>query len=156
MPVGQYVLIAVSDTGAGMSREVQEKAFDPFFTNQAARAGHRPRVEPGLWLRQTVRRTRENLQRGREGTTIKVYLPRAHVAAGYAMPGDAPLVGSLGSETILVVEDEEDVRSYLVETLTDLNYRVREAADGAARARTIRGRPVPDRLAFDRHRSCPD
>jgi len=74
-----------------------------------------------------------------EGTTIKVYLPRTHVSANVTKAEiDVPVVGSLGSETVLVVEDEADVRSYLVETLQDLNYRVREAPDGAGRACTVR------------------
>jgi PleD family two-component response regulator len=53
-------------------------------------------------------------------------------AAVAAKEHDVPVVGSLGSETILVVEDEADVRSYLVETLQDLNYQLRQAPDGAA------------------------
>jgi CheY-like chemotaxis protein len=68
----------------------------------------------------------------KEGTTIKIYLPRAHGAGDIAVPSEKPVVGSAGSETVLVVEDEPDVRSYLVETLQDLNYRVREAPDGAS------------------------
>ena len=67
-----------------------------------------------------------------QGTTIRIYLPRAAAAPRPSGQGDAPVVGSSGSETVLVVEDECDVRSYLVETLKDLNYRVREAANGAA------------------------
>ena len=54
---------------------------------------------------------------------------------------EAPVVGSRGSETILVVEDEDDVRSYLVETLRDLNYRVKEAPDGAAALALIESNP---------------
>jgi signal transduction histidine kinase len=132
MPVGQYVLIAVSDTGSGMSREVQEKAFDPFFTTK------QPGQGTGLGLSQVYGFVKQSgghvkiYSEVDEGTTIKVYLPRAHLAADRALPNDVPLVGSSGSETILVVEDEDDVRSYLVETLKDLNYRVREAPDGAA------------------------
>ena len=132
MDIGQYVLIAVSDTGSGMSREVQEKAFDPFFTTK------QPGQGTGLGLSQVYGFVKQSgghvkiYSEFGEGTTIKVYLPRALVAAGRARPSEAPLVGSSGSETILVVEDEEDVRSYLVETLKDLNYDVREAPDGGA------------------------
>src|SRR5882724_966600 len=123
VPAGQYVLIAVSDTGAGMPREIQEKAFDPFFTTK------QPGQGTGLGLSQVYGFVKQS---GGEGTTIKIYLPRAKAVADMASQGEAPLVGSLGSETVLVVEDECDVRSYLVETLQDLNYRVREAANGAA------------------------
>jgi signal transduction histidine kinase len=132
VPAGQYVLIAVSDIGSGMSREVQEKAFDPFFTTK------QPGQGTGLGLSQVygfVKQSGGEIKISSEvgaGTTIKIYLPRATAAVGIAGRSESPLVGSSGSETVLVVEDECDVRSYLVETLQDLNYRVREAANGAA------------------------
>jgi signal transduction histidine kinase len=129
IPVGQYVQIAVSDTGAGMSREVQQKAFDPFFTTK------QPGQGTGLGLSQVYGFVKQSgghvkiYSEVGEGTTVKIYLPRAHVAASAAREIEVPVVGSVGSETVLVVEDEADVRSYLVETLQDLNYRVREAPD---------------------------
>jgi signal transduction histidine kinase/CheY-like chemotaxis protein len=132
IPVGQYVQIAVSDTGSGMSREIQEKAFDPFFTTK------QPGQGTGLGLSQVYGFVKQSgghvkiYSEVDEGTTIKIYLPRAHVAAGAVTDSDVPVVGSPGSETILVVEDEADVRSYLAETLRDLNYSVREAPDGNA------------------------
>jgi signal transduction histidine kinase len=132
IPVGQYVQIAVSDTGAGMSREVQEKAFDPFFTTK------QPGLGTGLGLSQVYGFVKQSgghvkiYSELKEGTTIKIYLPRAHAASDVVVPSEKPVVGSVGSETVLVVEDEADVRSYLVETLQDLNYRVREAPDGAS------------------------
>ena len=132
VPVGQYVQIAVSDTGSGMSREIQEKAFDPFFTTK------QPGQGTGLGLSQVYGFVKQSgghvkiYSEVDEGTTIKIYLPRARAAASSATENEVAVVGSSCSETILVVEDEADVRSYLVETLQDLNYRVREAADGAA------------------------
>ena len=132
VPAGEYVLISVSDTGAGMPREVQEKAFDPFFTTK------QPGQGTGLGLSQVygfVKQSGGEIKIQSEvdkGTTIRIYLPRAAAAVDASAVSDAPLVGSSGSETVLVVEDECDVRSYLVETLQDLNYRVREAANGAA------------------------
>ncbi|WP_291866420.1 response regulator [Bradyrhizobium sp.] len=132
IPVGQYVQIAVSDSGEGMSREVQQRAFDPFFTTK------QPGQGTGLGLSQVYGFVKQSGGHVKiyselgEGTTVKIYLPRAHVVADVARESDAPVVGSRGSETILVVEDEADVRSYLVETLQDLKYRVHEASDGAA------------------------
>jgi signal transduction histidine kinase len=132
IPVGQYIRIAVSDTGPGMPREIQERAFDPFFTTK------QPGQGTGLGLSQVYGFVRQSGGQVKiysevgEGTTVKIYLPRAHVAAGHVKDDAVTLVGSLGSETILVVEDESDVRSYLVETLQDLNYRVHEAPDGAS------------------------
>ena len=133
VPVGHYVQISVSDTGHGMSRETQEKAFDPFFTTK------QPGQGTGLGLSQVYGFVKQSgghvkiYSKIGEGTTVKVYLPRAHAAVAAAEETDgAQVVGASGSESILVVEDEADVRSYLVETLRDLNYHVEEAPDGAA------------------------
>src|SRR5450756_1898094 len=115
-----------------MSREIQDKAFEPFFTTKEPGQG------TGLGLSQAYGFVKQSgghvkiYSEVGEGTTIKIYLPRAHVAAGAVRDSEMPVVGSLGSETVLVVEDEPDVRSYLVETLRDLGYRVREASDGNA------------------------
>jgi signal transduction histidine kinase/CheY-like chemotaxis protein len=141
MPVGQYVQISVSDNGSGMSREVQEKAFDPFFTTK------QPGQGTGLGLSQVYGFVKQSGGHVKiyseigEGTTIKIYLPRALAAASGPREAEPPLVGSLGSETILVVEDEADVRSYLAETLRDLNYRVIEAEDGAAALALFEAKP---------------
>ncbi len=133
----------MSDTGSGMSREVQEKAFDPFFTTK------QPGQGTGLGLSQVYGFVKQSgghvkiYSEVGEGTTIKVYLPRAHVAAGVVRDSDVPVVGSVGSETVLVVEDEADVRAYLAETLQELNYRVREAPDGAAALALLDADPFP-------------
>jgi signal transduction histidine kinase len=130
--VGEYIQIAVSDTGQGMPKEIQEKAFDPFFTTK------QPGQGTGLGLSQVYGFVRQSggfvkiHSEVNEGTTIRIHLPRAHAAVNRLKDDAVARVGSLGSETILVVEDETDVRSYLVETLQDLNYRVREAPDGAS------------------------
>ena len=132
IPVGQYVQMIVSDSGRGMPKEIQEKAFDPFFTTK------QPGQGTGLGLSQVygfVSQSGGHVKihsKEGEGTTIKIYLPRAHIVVDLVKDDAVTLVGSHGSETILVVEDESDVRSYLVATLQDLNYSVREAPDGAS------------------------
>jgi signal transduction histidine kinase len=132
IPPGNFVEISVSDTGPGMSKEIQEKAFDPFFTTK------QPGEGTGLGLSQVYGFVRQSggyvkiQSELNKGTTIRIYLPRAHVIVDQVRNDTEAVVGSLGSETILVVEDEPDVRSYLVETLQDLNYRVQEAPDGAS------------------------
>jgi two-component system, NtrC family, sensor kinase len=128
---GQYVMIAISDTGVGMSRELIGKAFDPFFTTKPAGSG------TGLGLSQVDGFVRQSGGHVRiysevgEGTTVKIYLPRSFAGsrppAGEARPPESPK-GSL--ETVLVLEDDAEVRSFVTDTLRGLNYRVLEAADG--------------------------
>jgi len=130
--VGQYVQIAVSDTGAGMARAIQDRAFEPFFTTKEPGQG------TGLGLSQVYGFVKQSgghvkiYSEPGEGTTIKIYLPRGHVQESAVADAEAPVLGSRGSETILVVEDEAEVRSYLLETLSDLDYQVHAASDGAA------------------------
>jgi signal transduction histidine kinase/ActR/RegA family two-component response regulator len=132
LPVGQYVLVCVSDNGSGMPRDVLEKAFDPFFTTK------QPGQGTGLGLSQVYGFVKQSGGHVKiyseigEGTTVKVYLPRASATGAAAIPHHGAVVGSAGHESILVVEDEAEVRSYLVETLRGLNYSVHAAADGRA------------------------
>jgi PAS domain S-box-containing protein len=131
---GQYVLITVTDNGVGMTREVLTRAFEPFFTTKAAGQG------TGLGLSQVygfIKQSEGHVKiysEAGEGTTVKIYLPRL---SKQSLPDeDDPKAGEvvegLPGETVLVVEDDEDVRSYLVETLRDLNYRVLRATDAIA------------------------
>src|ERR1043165_7016151 len=120
---GQYVMLAVTDNGSGMTAEVKAKAFDPFFTTKDIGHG------TGLGLSQVygfVKQSRGHVKiysEIGEGTTIKIYLPRAHSASATEEVElhDTVARGSL-RETILVVEDDEDVRSYSCDTLRDLGY----------------------------------
>jgi PAS domain S-box-containing protein len=131
---GQYVLIAVADTGAGMSPSALERAFEPFFTTKEVGKG------TGLGLSQVYGFVRQSDGHVRiyseigHGTTVKIYLPRflgseSDVAAsqGLEISGQA-----IGAECILVVEDDAALRAFTSESLTELGYRVLEAANGAA------------------------
>jgi CheY-like chemotaxis protein len=132
---GQYVQIAVTDTGAGMAKEVVERAFEPFFTTKQSGQG------TGLGLSQVYGFVKQSgghvkiYSEAGEGTTVRVYLPRFR---GQASPTEiaaaAPGRGRPG-ERVLVVEDDADVRTYVVETLLSLGYDVLEAggAEGALR-----------------------
>lgn len=130
--VGQYVQISVTDNGPGMSKEIQEKAFDPFFTTKEPGQG------TGLGLSQVYGFVKQSgghvkiYSEVGEGTTVKLYLPRAFVDAVTLEQAELKLIGSRGNETILIAEDEPEVRSYLVETLQDLKYSVRECPDAAS------------------------
>jgi PAS domain S-box-containing protein len=131
---GQYVLIAVSDTGAGMTPEVIAKAFDPFFTTKEVGRG------TGLGLSQVYGFVRQSAGHVKiysevgQGTTVKVYLPRLlrPPQTQAIEPGRiaAPLPLGESREVVLVVEDEPAVREFSVHVLQDLGYRVLEA-DGA-------------------------
>jgi signal transduction histidine kinase len=139
---GQYVLLAVTDTGGGMSSEVAAKAFDPFFTTKRSGVG------TGLGLSQVYGFVKQSgghvkiYSEPRKGTTIKVYLPR-HFGTEEARPAveRTTLPTSDGSVAILVVEDEEGVRRYTIEALRDLGYRVLEADGGKAALELIDAEP---------------
>lgn len=129
---GQYVMISITDTGTGMSPEVIERAFDPFYTTKGAGKG------TGLGLSQVygyVKQTGGHIKIYSEidrGTTVKIYLPR-HV--GLADPrqgvvGALPIPQGSLNDTILVVEDDEHVRSMTAESLRELGYTVLQAASG--------------------------
>jgi signal transduction histidine kinase len=128
---GQYVAIAVSDTGTGMTAEVLSRAFDPFFTTK--KPGH----GTGLGLSQVYGFAKQSgghvkiYSEVGQGTTVKLYLPRyagEDKPAQQSLPTDRPLEGT-AAEVILVVEDEDRVRQMSVQLLRDLGYTVVHASD---------------------------
>ena len=138
VPAGQYVGIFVSDTGTGMTPEVIAKAFEPFFTTKEVGKG------TGLGLSQVygfIKQSGGHVKIYSEvgtGTTIKLYLPR-HLSCDSVNEGQPAAVSvSQGKgETILLVEDEADVRSSAVDMLRELGYRVIEAPDGSGGLRLL-------------------
>ena len=134
---GQYVLIAVSDNGMGMSAETIERAFDPFFTTKETGKG------TGLGLSQVYGFVKQSKGHVRiysepgEGTTIKLYFPR-HDGEETVMSADERGDPERGrGETILIVEDDDGVREYASDILRDLNYQVIEAKDSASAMRLL-------------------
>jgi PAS domain S-box-containing protein len=149
---GQYVCIAVSDTGTGMPPEVMEKAFDPFFTTKPIGQG------TGLGLsmiygfaRQSEGHAKIDSTEG-EGTTVKLFLPRSQGEVVEAEeegeePGDAKRAEA--GEVVLVVEDETAVRELVVDVLQELGYRAVEAGDGDAGLKLLRSDIRIDLLVTD-------
>lgn len=126
---GQYVMIAVSDTGAGMTPEIMAQAFEPFFSTKPEGQG------TGLGLSMVygfVKQSNGHVKIYSEpghGTTVKLYLPRSHETEDLPAPADAQ-VATGGTETVLVAEDDEEVCATVVETLGELGYQVLKAHDG--------------------------
>jgi len=137
---GEYVVISVADTGAGMPPDVLERVFEPFFTTKEVGKG------TGLGLSQVYGFAKQSdgdvgieSEVGR-GTTVRLILPRAASAA--AQPGaQADVSPQGGRETLLIVEDDEAVRRFAAETLAEFGYEVLEAADAEAGSALLRDEP---------------
>jgi CheY-like chemotaxis protein len=151
---GQYVVVAVSDTGTGMPFAVAARAMDPFFTTKEAGKG------TGLGLSQVFGFIKQSgghmaiySEEGR-GTTVRLYLPRAHgEAASLDVDGkeaaDTVLPAGSAEEMILVVEDDDHVRRMSVAALRELGYIVDEAESGAIALERLRNRPEISLLFTD-------
>lgn len=133
--VGDYLLLSIGDTGAGMSPEVASRCFEPFFTTKPQGQG------TGLGLSMVygfVKQSGGHIQVSStpgDGTTVALYLPRCQ---GMELEPPVPEVSlsaprrSHAGETILVVDDEPDIRMMIVEVLQELDYRMLEAGDAAS------------------------
>ena len=144
---GDYVAIAIADTGTGMDAETLAHAFEPFFTTKKAGKG----TGLGLsmvfgFVRQSQGHVKICSEVGR-GTTIRIYLPRATDGLVAVAPADADSMPH-GRETILLVEDKADVRDMAFRQLTDLSYRVIAAEDGDSAVKIIDDRQVAIDLLF--------
>ncbi len=146
VPAGDYVLLEVSDTGAGMSPEILQKAFEPFFTTKAEGTGLGLSMAYGF-----VKQSHGHIKiysEPEQGTAICIYLPRSCETEAPLQPApQGPVEG--GSETILVVEDDAGVQATVVDTLTTLGYRVLQANDGASALATLKSGVRVDLLFTD-------
>jgi CheY-like chemotaxis protein len=143
---GQYVMVAVTDTGCGIPADLIEQVFEPFFTTKPEGQG------TGLGLSMVygfVKQSGGHIKIYSEvghGTTVRLYLPRAREQEDVATDVEVgPATG--GTETILVVEDDDGVRGTVVDMLSDLGYRVLKARD-ALSALAIVESGVPIDLLF--------
>ena len=145
---GQYVLFAITDTGTGIDPATMAKVLDPFFTTKPPGEG------TGLGLPQVygfVKQSGGHLKiysEPGEGTTVKLYLPRG-AAAPAAPARSAPAITVSGSETILLVDDDDTVRDTVRLMLEDLGYSVIEAQGGAEALAVLQGGAPIDLLFTD-------
>jgi len=148
---GQYLMIAVSDNGHGMTREVAARAFEPFFTTKELGRG------TGLGLSQVYGFIKQSgghakiYSEPRDGTTVKLYLPRLFAVSQQQQPEAAVAPVTPGAEqgTILVVEDDDDVRKFTSDALGELGYRVLTARDAASALRALEARSGVNLLFTD-------
>jgi two-component system, cell cycle sensor histidine kinase and response regulator CckA len=126
---GPFVMLAVSDTGCGMSDDVKQRLFEPFFTTKPKGKGTGLGLATIFGAVQQANGAIEVYSEVGQGTTFKIYLPRAGAVAEMPvrekLPSDAPH----GHETVLLVEDEASVRDVALAVLTRLGYRVLTAAN---------------------------
>jgi len=153
-PAGQYVMVAVSDSGGGMSKDLIERAIEPFFTTKPTGAGS------GLGLSMVYGFVKQSGGHFRiysepgEGTTVKLYFPRLTDTnsvrdweAESERRDDAPR--SLRRETVLLVEDDEQVNRFACEALGERGYQVLSAPDGETALRLLADEPAVDLLFTD-------
>jgi PAS domain S-box-containing protein len=135
---GQYVVICVSDTGSGMEAATLDRVFEPFFTTKDVGRG------TGLGLSMVYGFVKQSgghvkiYSEAGQGTTVKLYLPRrSGEVAEEELKAETLVPEGSREETILVCEDDDDVRTYSVEVLRELGYRVLEAHDGPSALRLL-------------------
>ena len=145
---GQYVMLALSDTGSGMPRDVAERAFEPFFTTKPAGLG------TGLGLSMVYGFAKQSgghikiYSEVGEGTTIKLYFPRIGEQRNLPVWTDEeraparPKPPRGGTETILLVEDEEEVKKFAAEVLREEGYQVHAVSDAASALRMLESDPA--------------
>ncbi|MEJ2217939.1 MAG: PAS domain S-box protein [Gemmatimonadota bacterium] len=150
---GRHVVVAVSDTGTGMTAEVQERIFEPFFTTKPEGTGLGLATLYGI-VRQSGGHVRVDSEPG-AGTTFRVFLPvSTEDMSGVAAPGEAAATDVEPAEpegvTVLVVDDEAGVRALVARVLRLQGYRVLEARNGAeALTRARESGLPPDLVALD-------
>jgi PAS domain S-box-containing protein len=149
LPAGDYVVLSVSDTGGGMSADVLERAFEPFFTTKDIGQG------TGLGLSQVYGFAKQSGGAARieskvgEGTTVRIYLPRASGKPPAKVDQKESVAKGLGAATILVVEDDIDVREMIVGLLSDLGYETLVATNAAEALEILKQESSVDLLFTD-------
>ncbi len=148
---GRYVELSISDTGTGMSEDVAARAFEPFFTTKEVGKG------TGLGLSMVYGMARQSGGTARiesapgSGTAVKIYFRAAELEAAEAVGANSETTSAKGRRkraSILVIDDDPDVRGFIAATLEEQGYRVREASDGEQGLAEIE-REAPDLVVLD-------
>jgi len=147
---GRYVVIGVADTGAGMKPDVLARAFEPFFTTKPVGKGSGLGLSQVLGLaKQMGGGVRVETVEG-EGSTVRVYLPRAAAKPKAGAPAAAePAPARTAPTSVLVVDDDPDVRRYVTALLEDAGYAVIAAASGVEALELVEGGAAPDIVLMD-------
>jgi PAS domain S-box-containing protein len=145
---GQYVMISLSDTGHGIPADALRHVFEPFYTTKQEGTGLGLSQVYGF-VRQSSGHVKIYSEVG-HGTTVKIYLPKLEGVVAHQIE-TAPRTprGSSAGETILVVEDDEDLRGFTMEMLTELGYRVLGAPDARSALQGLEQEPAIDLLFTD-------
>jgi PAS domain S-box-containing protein len=149
LAVADYVLVAVTDTGSGMSEDILGKAFEPFFTTKEVGKGS------GLGLSQVYGVARQSggtvrlASRLGKGTTVRIHVPRAVVALAPAERVVPEVRAGIGGSVILLVDDDPEVRSFAATCLRERGHQVREASNGRAALALLDGGELFDLLIAD-------
>jgi CheY-like chemotaxis protein len=148
-PAGEYVVVVVSDNGEGMTEDIRQKAFEPFFTTKEVGKGS------GLGLSQVLGFAKQSGggvqidSRPGEGTAVRIYLPRTHLRNAAPVPPVSFDATVPANATVLVVDDDTDVREVTAEMLRELGYRVHEAGSGGAALDVLAHEPRIDLMLVD-------
>ena len=144
---GDYIMVAVTDTGTGMTAEVASRAFEPFFTTKDVGKGTGLGLSMVYGFAQQSGGSMQIRSEPGQGTAVKLFFPRVGAPQASAAPPAGQRTTAAGSETILVVEDDDIVRGYVEGELKALGYRVIVTRNGPAALEILRG-PETIQLLF--------
>ena len=146
---GEYVMVAVSDTGTGMTAEVASRALEPFFTTKEVGKGTGLGLSMVYGFAQQSGGAMQIRSEPGQGTVVRLFFPRVGAPRVSAAPSAAQRATATGNETVLVVEDDDMVRNYVEGELKALGYRVIVTRNGPAALATLRGPEKIDLLFSD-------
>ncbi|MFH0881986.1 MAG: response regulator [bacterium] len=139
---GDYVMVTVTDTGVGMPPNMKDKIFEPFFTTKEIGKGTGLGLSTCLGIINQAKGHISVYSELNEGTTFKIMLPRVHLKTDKIRPVSAP-VSYVGKETIMIAEDDPELRELIVHVLGKWGYVVHQASNGVEALELIKGLDEP-------------